>query len=197
MKIQATIAEIFAKQYWLSENFNFQCIFRTFTFMNLKSLQRWIITVIFRQEKSKYEEKIIFIAILVIGEEQSWHLIDYLVPPGLDKTTLFSAEFIMVCQTNRIGLSIWSIAVDAHYKRWLLSNQTFQGKHLRIPLRASKGHHLCPPLIVVPDPIETIFRLSSAYVVSPGPTCQNSVLSEGYRRYLALGLTSVVGELVG
>ena len=33
-KILASIAEIFAKQYWLSENFNFQCIFHTFTFMS-------------------------------------------------------------------------------------------------------------------------------------------------------------------
>ena len=85
--------------------------------MGFDTIEMNLVTVIFRQEKSKYEGKIIFIAILVIGEEQSWHLIDYSVPPGLDKTTLFSAEFIMVCQTNRIGLSIWSIAVDAHYKR--------------------------------------------------------------------------------
>ena len=42
-KIWAFVTEIFAKQYWLSENFNFQCIFHSFTFMDLKSVQRWII----------------------------------------------------------------------------------------------------------------------------------------------------------
>ena len=43
-KIWAFVAEIFAKQYWLSENLNFKGIFHTFTFMHLKSLPRWIIS---------------------------------------------------------------------------------------------------------------------------------------------------------
>ena len=33
----------FAKQYWLYEYFNFQCIFHMFTVSHLKSLSRWII----------------------------------------------------------------------------------------------------------------------------------------------------------
>ena len=35
--------EIFANQYWLSENFNFQCNFHIFTVLQLQSLSRWII----------------------------------------------------------------------------------------------------------------------------------------------------------
>ena len=44
MKIQAFVTEIFAKQYWLSKYFNFQCIFRIFIVSHLKSLSKWKIT---------------------------------------------------------------------------------------------------------------------------------------------------------
>ena len=36
MKIWAFVTEIFAKQYWLSKYFNFQCIFHIFTVSHLK-----------------------------------------------------------------------------------------------------------------------------------------------------------------
>ena len=49
--------DVFAKQYCLPENLNFQCIFQTITFMHLKSLQRRIIAeglwIFFGKQKSK------------------------------------------------------------------------------------------------------------------------------------------------
>ena len=44
MKIQAFVAEIFAKQYWCFLIIDFQCIFDISAIMHLWSLQRWIIT---------------------------------------------------------------------------------------------------------------------------------------------------------
>ena len=43
LKWWAFVVNIFAKQYWLSENLNFQCNFHIFTVLQLQSLSRWII----------------------------------------------------------------------------------------------------------------------------------------------------------
>ena len=44
MKIRASVAEIFAKQYWCFLIIDFQCIFDILAIMHLRSLQRWMIT---------------------------------------------------------------------------------------------------------------------------------------------------------
>ena len=44
IKIWASVAEIFAKQYWLLKLINFQCILHIFTNIHLKYRQRWIFT---------------------------------------------------------------------------------------------------------------------------------------------------------